>query len=395
METSDHPGGDTEASPEPTAPTQEPGASGAERVTIQLESVTVLKGTILDPIVTVLPDDAEDKTFTLSSDDNDVLRQVFGFWTAVGGGSADLIATAANGVTGVVRVTVVVPLESIELSAKEITLNRGDSVTLTPSFTPLDTTETQVRFTSGDEGIASISGEGVVHAAGAGTTAIQCTAGGFSASCTVTVIVPVTGISISTDRRIYKVGDRGSLTVQISPQDATDQTFSAEVSSTAITLAGNNSFSCDTSGDATITVTAANGMTASQTVTVIDLVAYANEVLRLTNIERTKAGLEPLSSAPELTRTAVVRANETIQNFSHDRPDGRDCFTAFDENNVEYTRAGENIAMGQRTPAEVVNAWMDSPGHRENIMNADFGRLGVGVAMDSNGRLYWSQNFTD
>ena len=371
------------------------GNSAVARVIVELNSTEVLKGTILDPNVIIMPADAIDKTYTLSSSDERVIRQVYGFWTASGGGSAQLVATASNGVMGAVTVTVIVPLEAVSLSASEITLNRGDSVTLTPSFLPDDTTDTRTQYTSGNEEIVSVSADGTLLAVNAGTTEIQCSAGDVSATCTVTVIVPVTGISMNTDRRIYSAGGSGSFTVQISPEDATDTTFSAEISNSAVTLTGTNGFYCNASGEATITVTAANGMTAEQTITVIDLVAFANEVFRLTNTERVNAGLEPLSMMSSLTQTAVVRANEIIQSFSHTRPDGRDCFTAFSENNVTYIRAGENIAMGQRTPSEVVRAWMDSAGHRENIMNDEFGHLGVGVALDNSGRLYWSQNFTD
>ena len=374
-------------------PEHSPGPIEVDRIIVGLDSASVLKGTILDPNVTVLPMTAVNRSYTLTTDNDSILRQVYGFWTAVGGGTARLIATAANGVTGSITVTVNVPLEGVALSAGEITLNRGDSVTLTPIFAPEDTTETYVTFTSGDEDVATVSGDGTIRATGPGVAEIRCVAGDFEASCSITVLVPVTGISMSTDKRVYRAGERGSFTVNISPQDATDQSFSTEVSGSAISLTGTNSFSCDAAGEATITVTAANGMTASQSITVIDLVAYANEVFRLTNNERINAGLEPCSMMSSLTQAAVVRAGEIITSFSHDRPDGRDCFTALDESNVSYMAAGENIAMGQRSPAEVVRAWMDSPGHRENIMNSDFTYLGAGVAMDSNGRLYWSQFF--
>jgi uncharacterized protein YkwD len=126
-----------------------------------------------------------------------------------------------------------------------------------------------------------------------------------------------------------------------------------------------------------------------------DLEAFANEVFLLTNIEREKAGLAVFRQSTSLTRTAKIRANELTSLFSHDRPDGRDCFTAFDENGVDYFAAGENIAMGQRSPKQVVDGWMNSPGHRANILDSGYGHLGVGVAADENGTYYWVQNFTD
>ena len=95
-----------------------------------------------------------------------------------------------------------------------------------------------------------------------------------------------------------------------------------------------------------------------------------------------------------LVNVATVRANETVQSFSHTRPDGRDCFTAYDEQGVSYFSAGENIAYGYSSPEAVMDGWMNSPGHRANILNAGFGRVGVGV-VKSGGRYYWVQNFAD
>ena len=89
-----------------------------------------------------------------------------------------------------------------------------------------------------------------------------------------------------------------------------------------------------------------------------------------------------------------MRAKEIVSAFSHTRPDGRDCFTAMKEAGVSYRAAGENIAKGQRTPEQVVDGWMKSDGHRENLLSADFGRLGVGYHVE-NGRTYWVQLFAN
>ena len=128
-----------------------------------------------------------------------------------------------------------------------------------------------------------------------------------------------------------------------------------------------------------------------------DLIALANEVFMLTNAERVKAGLPVLSQTAYLTKTSVVRANELVIMYSdtHARPDGREIYTAYDENDVIYDTYGENIARGQQTPQEVVKDWMNSPSHRANILYPGFGRLGVGVAKGGNGDLYWTQEFAD
>jgi len=128
---------------------------------------------------------------------------------------------------------------------------------------------------------------------------------------------------------------------------------------------------------------------------VVDVVALANEVVRLTNIERVNAGLNALTQTPGLTRSAVVRSNEIVRSFSHIRPDGRNGFTVHIENGVVYTWAGENIAYGQTTPADVVRAWMASTRHKNMILNSEFNHIGVGVTVTDSGRLYWAQEFTD
>lgn len=122
---------------------------------------------------------------------------------------------------------------------------------------------------------------------------------------------------------------------------------------------------------------------------------YASEVLRLVNAERTSRGLSALQSDSNLSKAAQVRAKELTSSYSHSRPDGSDCFTVFDECGVNgYWRAGENIAAGYRTPAEVVNGWMNSDGHRRNILNPDFTHLGVGYATASDYYgTYWSELF--
>lgn len=120
---------------------------------------------------------------------------------------------------------------------------------------------------------------------------------------------------------------------------------------------------------------------------------YISEVVRLVNAERAKEGLSPLQVDSTLNSAAQVRAKEIVTSFSHTRPNGSNCFTALSEAGIKYNGSGENIAYGQKTPAEVVNAWMNSAGHRANIMSSKFTKIGVGCH-NSNGTYYWSQFFT-
>lgn len=103
------------------------------------------------------------------------------------------------------------------------------------------------------------------------------------------------------------------------------------------------------------------------------------QVVALVNEERAKAGLEPLDTLPELDAAAAVRAGEVERYFSHDRPDGRECFTVLGECGVSgYWTAGENIVRGSSTAEGAMNQWMNSDGHRGNILDKDFTHIGVG-----------------
>lgn len=122
------------------------------------------------------------------------------------------------------------------------------------------------------------------------------------------------------------------------------------------------------------------------------LSAYAQEVVRLVNAERAKYGLSALSVNAKASQAAQVRAAEQARSFSHTRPNGSSCFTALKEAGVSYRSAGENIAYGQRTPQQVVTAWMNSSGHRANILGSQFTQIGVGYTLIG-GTPYWAQFF--
>lgn len=122
---------------------------------------------------------------------------------------------------------------------------------------------------------------------------------------------------------------------------------------------------------------------------------YVNEVLRLVNVERAKEGLSALTLNKTACEAANVRSKEIVNTFSHTRPNGSSCFTALNEAGVKYKTAGENIASGYNTPADVVKGWMNSQGHRENIMNGKFTEIGIGYYYNASTtyRSYWTQLF--
>ena len=120
---------------------------------------------------------------------------------------------------------------------------------------------------------------------------------------------------------------------------------------------------------------------------------FAAEVLRLTNAERAKVGAQPLKFSKDLTASALIRALELPQKFSHTRPNGYSFNSAFVTGKGHVV--GENLAGGQRTPKEVVQAWMDSPGHRKNMLSKNYSELGVVYYYLPNSKYkhYWVQHF--
>lgn len=123
------------------------------------------------------------------------------------------------------------------------------------------------------------------------------------------------------------------------------------------------------------------------------LSAYEQEVLDLVNAERAKYGLSALSADSKVQAAAKIRAEEIKSVFSHTRPNGTKFSTALTQVGATFRGAGENIASGQRTPEQVVNAWMNSEGHRANILNEKYKYLGVGC-VSKGGSYAWVQIFT-
>ncbi|GAA2533249.1 MULTISPECIES: CAP domain-containing protein [Streptomyces] len=121
----------------------------------------------------------------------------------------------------------------------------------------------------------------------------------------------------------------------------------------------------------------------------------AAEVIGLTNRERTRAGLPPLSRDPLLTAAAQAHSADMVARdfYSHTAPDGSRPWDRAAAAGSARRTIGENIACGQRSAAEVVRGWMNSPGHRANILKPDFTHVGVGFAGGGRAGTYWTQLF--
>jgi uncharacterized YkwD family protein len=119
---------------------------------------------------------------------------------------------------------------------------------------------------------------------------------------------------------------------------------------------------------------------------------YASQVLTLVNAERSKAGLKPLTMNATLTKSAQAKSQDMHDKhyFDHTSPTYGSPFDQMTKFGYKYSYAGENIAMGQKTPKEVMDAWMNSAGHRANILNSNYTEIGIGYVADGN---YWTQQF--
>ena len=126
-----------------------------------------------------------------------------------------------------------------------------------------------------------------------------------------------------------------------------------------------------------------------------DFSSYQQQVLDLVNVERTKRGISALTLDSNLSSVATKKSQDMVNKnyFDHTSPTYGSPFDMMKQFGISYRTAGENIAKGQKTPQEVVTAWMNSEGHRKNILNPNFTNLGVGIAKDSKGTTYWTQMF--
>lgn len=123
--------------------------------------------------------------------------------------------------------------------------------------------------------------------------------------------------------------------------------------------------------------------------------SYEQEVFKLVNQERAKAGLQKLTYNYNVAKTARAKSQDMINKnyFAHQSPTYGSPFNQMEQAGIRFSSAAENIAKGQRTPAEVMKSWMNSPGHRANILSKTITQIGVGCAKAKNGTLYWTQQF--
>ena len=247
---------------------QDPHIVNVESITLNKTTLDLIKGTSETLTATITPDNATTKTVEWSSSATTVATvDNSGKVTAVGGGSATITAKC-GGKSATCSVTVTVPVESVSLNKTELTINKGESETLTATINPSDATDKTLEWQSSNTAAATVDNTGKVTAVYAGNTTITVSASGKTATCLVTVVIPVESVTLNKPSLTLTEGTSETLTAEINPSDATDKKVTWTSSNTAVaTVDSNGKVEAKAIGTATITATC-GGKSATCSVTV-------------------------------------------------------------------------------------------------------------------------------
>ena len=295
-------------------------------------SASLAKGGKETLTATVTPEDASQKEVIWSSSDENICTvDASGVVTAINEGTAVVLATTKDGrYTATCIITVTVPITGIALDKPELTLEKGQSESLTATISPADATNKSILWSTSDESVAYVDQDGKVTAMAAGTAIIKVTTrDGISAQCAVTVYNPVTSIKLSSSELTLAEGKNKTLTATIYPEDAANKTVTWSSSNEEVayvTQAGK--VIALSIGTATITATAKNGVSAQCAVTV---------VIPATSIKLSSSTLT-LTQGKNETLTATV--------YPEDATDKTVTWSSSNEDIVYVTQSGKVIPLG-------------------------------------------------
>ena len=185
--------------------------------------------------------------------------------------------------------------------------------------------------------------------------------------------------------------DKGTTTNDADSNKGTTQNTASDKGTTTNTDSNKGTTQNTTSDKGTSTNTGSNTSTTTNSNS-SSVSQFEQQVITLTNAERAKEGLPALQADTTLMKSARAKSDDMAKNnyFSHTSPTYGSPFDQMKSFGISYKAAAENIAQGQKTPQEVVQAWMNSSGHRANIMNGSYTHIGVGYSANGN---YWTQQF--
>ncbi|MDE5828965.1 MAG: Ig-like domain-containing protein [Duncaniella sp.] len=281
-----------------------------ESISLDQETATITKGEKIKLTAIINPEEATNKTISWTSSNEEVaIVDQYGEVTTIAAGKAAITATAANGKSASCEVTVIIPVNGLNLSETEATIEKGANITLTAKIEPEDATETDLTWTSSNEKVATVDEKGEITALSAGSTIITATTtNGLTASCELTVIVPVSGLILNESEASIEIGKSITLSATVEPDDATEIKLIWSSSNEEVaTVDEEGVVTAVAVGEAIITVTAHNGISASCVVTVKPIVAE-DITLNHTSLELIEGDTEILTVtvAPENTTDKTV-----------------------------------------------------------------------------------------
>lgn len=297
---------------------------GVYTIQIQIESISFEKDeykidqhSTLTLLPVIVPENATERTLTWTSS-NPAIATVDenGTVTAKEAGTTTITVTTSNGKTATCEVTVVVPVEKVELNKKDLTLNKGANDTLIATITPEDASEKTLTWTSSDESVATVDENGKVTAIGVGTATITVSCNGKTATCKVTVVIPVEKVELNKNSLTLNVGNEEALIATITPENATDKTLTWTSSNEKVATVDNNGKVIAIGvGTTTITVSC-NGQTATCKVEVKSPIISVslNETSKTLNKGSSfilEATIDPINTTDDKTLT-WTSSNESV-----------------------------------------------------------------------------------
>ena len=383
-------------------------------VKISPTALTLGKGESYTLKGTVLPNEAKNKTCKWYTSRSSVVAvSSTGKVTAKAVGTAVITAKTVNGKKATCKVTVKTMPTSVKTSPTALTLGKGESYTIRENTNSgsyahaanLKWTSTNTRVVTVKKGSGN---KAALKAVGTGTASVRVTLyNGRTATCRVTIKKAPASVKISPSSLTLNVGESYTIkenTNSGSYANAANLKWTS-TNTRVVTVkkgSGNKAvLKAVSEGTANVKLTLYNGKTAICKVSVVDCsdvysaktdkdyYSLSHKVYEIVNQERIKAGVKPLRFNDKVYKAAMIRAKECHKYFSHIRPNGKDCFTALSEAGVKQNYAGENIAVGFSSPKSVMEVWMQSSGHRSNILNPVFTDFGCGVCNTGE----WTQFF--
>jgi len=316
---------------------------------------------------------------------------------------AEVKATSADGeVSATASVSVSTPATGLSLTPSSLQLKLGQTKKLTATLSPQSASDKRVTWSSNKPEVVQVDSSGMVTAQGNGTATIsvKTVTGKLTASTTITVTTPVSGVTLNKTSLNLKTGQTTQLTASIQPAGASEKGITWSSNKPAVaTVSSSGLVTAKGKGTAVITVTTKDGSkTAKATITVTELqqTGTADELLMLSlvNEEREKAGLGPLMFNIKLTEVARIKSQDMIDNkyFAHDSPTYGSPFEMMKQFGITYRYAAENLALHPSVES-AHQGLMNSPGHRANILNPNLTEIGIGIIPNSQGRYYVTQMF--